>query len=563
MKTVHRQEKKRPIASSCGGPDKIDGDHDGRDKKKRGKMTKKRIKKRKKVIQKITVSKTEDGSGNGSRCRELGFATTSCDDNPDDRAPSLMDSIFYSDKSNSEKYSSSSSSLSLFDNPIIAPVKVKKPTRTKKVTRIEATKDYTNNGMKRDTDGDFRHDVRRTLKNRKYRSERHLLRKALDFPGVFDNEEQKEENGFVIIDDESERTKETADAVRAHGLCVIRNVVGGEDDKTRHPLDGVLQAAKILQVKLKEALENRNIHHCTEMFRFREASSRCKGRTDVVFDMFKDESMADIRQMILRNPKVYPVIKNLLGGVPDCGSDEESNEDVKLIYAGLILSHPGSCEQPWHQDGPRLFPELRQQQSALLQASLPPYAVNVFWPLEDESIVRGPTEFLPGSHKWTSPDDRLRLLMVNDKDVDENECHSTDDAILLPVLKRGDVLIYDYRVCHRGTANLYNRVESSNGSANANSATFSTTSMMMKKKKKVKNDKRGNNDAISTCSSTASPATHTNNSNDNGNVKGKNNDVGTRRILYLMFARPWFTDHVNFDNTESAESLFEIKSTKT
>mmetsp|Transcript_28157 Transcript_28157/g.32378 ORF Transcript_28157/g.32378 Transcript_28157/m.32378 type:complete len:479 (-) Transcript_28157:585-2021(-) len=477
-------------------------------------MTKKRIKKRKKVIQKTTVLTDEY-----------------------DKASSLIDSIFYSEKSNSEKKSTSSSSLSLFDNPIMVPLKVNKPT---------TTKNDINNGMKRGIDGDSRHDARRALKNRKYRSERHLFRKALDFPGVFDNEEQKEENGFVLIADEYERTKETADAVRDHGFCVIRNVVGGENDKTRHPLDVVLPAAKILQGKLKEALDNRGIDHCTDMFRFREASSRCKGRTDVVFDMFKDESMADIRQTILRNPKVYPVIKNLLG-VPDCGSDDESNEDIKLIYAGLILSHPGSCEQPWHQDGPKLFPELRQQQSTLLQASLPPYAVNVFLPLEDESIVRGPTEFLPGSHKWSSPDDRLRT--VNDKDGDENGCDSTDDAaIIAPLLKRGDALIYDYRVCHRGTANLFDRVELSNGSA-------AITSMMMKKKKKLRNDKRGNNGAISTC--ICNTATHTNDSN--GSVKGENIDIGTRRILYLLFARPWFTDHVNFDFTESAESLFEIK----
>lgn len=31
---------------------------------------------------------------------------------------------------------------------------------------------------------------------------------------------------------------------------------------------------------------------------------------------------------------------------------------------------------------------------------LPPYAVNVFYPLVDLAAENGPTEFAPGSHMW-------------------------------------------------------------------------------------------------------------------------------------------------------------------
>lgn len=59
------------------------------------------------------------------------------------------------------------------------------------------------------------------------------------------------------------------------------------------------------------------------------------------------------------------------------------------------------------------------------------------------------------------------------------------NSAIAPILRQGEALIYDYRVCHRGTRNL--------------SATK------------------------------------------------------TRTMLYLMYARPWFKEHLNFGK----ESLFE------
>ncbi|VEU34086.1 unnamed protein product [Pseudo-nitzschia multistriata] len=461
------------------------------------------------------------------------------------KSSSLMDSIFNSDNSTFVANKTSSSTAALFDSTATetAPTKIYHQPFPQQLPERKTTPKTDNNANNEcDDDADL---IRKTLHNRKIRSEhRPLMRKALDFPGVFHNEEADEGNGFFLLDDENERAKETADAVRDHGLCIIRKAIDPTDSSTdggSHPLrDVVLPAAKALQRKLNKALKARNIHHSSETFRFREAASRCRGRTDVVFDEFeKDESMIDISRQILRNKKVYPVIKNLLGAAS--GNDGDSDEDVKLVYAGLIFSYPNSCDQPWHQDGTPLFPELPRNQSSLLQASLPPYALNVFLPLEDEdgSIEKGPTEFLPNSHKWESPDERLRMANLSSGDaVEENvgngdddddegsdrsdeddEGNSDDEAIIAPVLKCGDALIYDYRVCHRGTANLFGKFRSMIGSE--------ATSKKKKKKKK----KREQND--------------------------EDDVTGTRRILYLMYARPWFTDHVNFDYTKSAESLFD------
>jgi ectoine hydroxylase-related dioxygenase (phytanoyl-CoA dioxygenase family) len=172
-------------------------------------------------------------------------------------------------------------------------------------------------------------------------------------------------------------------------------------------------------------------------------------------------------------------------------------------------------------------------------------------PLEDEdgSTEKGPTELLPGSHKWTSPDERLRSIIENtndevdedeeesdtgdasvssDDDDDDDDIISDDKSIIAPVLKQGDALIYDYRVCHRGTANLFGKLEAATNNSAATNTDADTIPARTKhgKKKKARKDSE--------------------------------NDVGgTRRILYLMYARPWFTDHVNFDYTKNAKSLWD------
>lgn len=169
-------------------------------------------------------------------------------------------------------------------------------------------------------------------------------------------------------------------------------------------------------------------------------------------------------------------------------------ESAKLVYAGLILSFPGSAKQPWHQDGHPLFPELLDAEEPL--ADLPPYALNVFIPLTPIESALGPTEFWVASHKESSLKRVQQVLASqpnNDNDDDDDDeifpSLTNDDAptgVVAPTLNKGDILIYDYRICHRGTENV------------------STTAV--------------------------------------------------RPMLYLMYARPWFAEHVNFGSTELMES---------
>lgn len=116
-------------------------------------------------------------------------------------------------------------------------------------------------------------------------------------------------------------------------------------------------------------------------FRYEEVASRCPGRIDSRYRMDR-APFNDPR--VIANPVLLPIIKSMLGG---------ENGGATLVYAGLIFSFPGSTDQPWHMDGEALFPEQ-------LRTDLPPYACNVFIPLEDVTDELGPTEFIPGTHTY-------------------------------------------------------------------------------------------------------------------------------------------------------------------
>lgn len=204
-------------------------------------------------------------------------------------------------------------------------------------------------------------------------------------------------------------------------------------------------------------------------FCYHEVASRCLGRLDIRHGM--DKPPFCIPQ-VLQNPWLMPLIQSILG------------DSAKLVYCGLILSFPGSLDQPWHQDGHPLFPEQLLEKDGDKLTDLPPYALNVFVPLAPIDSSQGPTEFWVGSHKessWKMVQDTLSSsTMTSTTGVDFPNLRDTDEptGMVGPTLSQGDVLIYDYRTCHRGTKNV--------------------------------------------SASTIRP------------------------MLYLMYARPWFAEHVNF-----------------
>ncbi|CAK0879250.1 unnamed protein product [Prorocentrum cordatum] len=96
--------------------------------------------------------------------------------------------------------------------------------------------------------------------------------------------------------------------------------------------------------------------------------------------------------------------------------------------AGCVVSEPGAPAQDFHQDG------------------MEPGLVNAFMPLVPVVASNGPTEFRPGSH---------RSAWDLDSGSDGGCAADSDEErpAVAPEVGRGDLLLFDYRVFHRGLAN--------------------------------------------------------------------------------------------------------------
>lgn len=236
--------------------------------------------------------------------------------------------------------------------------------------------------------------------------------------------------------------------LRTYGLVVIKQFVPSSGTTTIR--DTMLQDSEERRETICSALERRGLTYNAAVndqstIRFQQVAVRCKGRMDVRrphTDLSSHHPLSDTG--------LDTIMEHVLYGGPD--------NSPKLVYSGYIYSWPESTDQPWHQDGAPLFP---------IHVDVPCYAVNVFFNLSTPSLESGPTEFRVYSHA-----------------MDPRHVSQQDDAmpIVSPVLEAGDLLLYDYRLCHRGVSNI--------------------------------------------------------------------TDTTVRKVLYLLYARPWFREHLNF-GTES------------
>ncbi|CAB9501809.1 Phytanoyl-CoA dioxygenase (PhyH) [Seminavis robusta] len=247
--------------------------------------------------------------------------------------------------------------------------------------------------------------------------------------------------------------QEISSVVKLCGLAVVQNAIDPSI------LDSLAHEADATRTKICQALKARELSwndssNNEKTVRFYELAVRCQGRMDVRYNNSDNKKEPFWKNHSLLNS----IVSHLLYG------GESQELQPQLVYAGWIFSFPDSKDQPWHQDGIPLFP------STETVIALPTYAINVFIPLDDATLETGPTEFVPFSHRQT-PAQAM-------EHIEKSDNNDSDNNLVNPLPRRGDILIYDYRICHRGTANL--------------------------DKKKV------------------------------------------RTVLYLMYARPWFREHVNF-----------------
>lgn len=208
------------------------------------------------------------------------------------------------------------------------------------------------------------------------------------------------------------------------GCCVIPNVLPSKFiSKSREKTLSDLSYLENSMQKLKQqAISQENSHLLSRVARndFREIIDRDGGRRDVRFQLDRYPFTAS---GLVYNSIVYPFIQKLL-----CCDDPGKKEGVNLLYAGIMWALPSSSKekqthQKWHADGGHLFHH----------AHLPPHCINVFYPLVDITPENGPTEVLPGTHvsSYVGNSEKIPLCC-----------------------KAGDAVIFDYRLQHRGNANL-------------------------------------------------------------------------------------------------------------
>eukprot|EP00980_Cylindrotheca_fusiformis_P000003 scaffold1_cov108-Cylindrotheca_fusiformis.AAC.3 len=96
------------------------------------------------------------------------------------------------------------------------------------------------------------------------------------------------------------------------------------------------------------------------------------------------------------------------------------NNDAHVAASGFLINQPGSTNQIWHRDGPNEG------------------LINVFCPLVDLTPDMGPTQVWSKTH-------------LDDNGADTSDPESLQ---LAPLMKRGQILLMDYRTYHRGLGNF-------------------------------------------------------------------------------------------------------------
>ncbi len=208
---------------------------------------------------------------------------------------------------------------------------------------------------------------------------------------------------------------------------------------------------------------------------------------------------------------------------PDNISNNNNNiisNEYYLCNFSLLISTPGSPTQSWHADGGHTS----------LTTHLPCHVFNVFIPLIDVPLSMGPTEFRPGSHVYTRDLIRMMLLAKIKKRLRKT---------VVPELKCGEALLFDYRILHRGRANLSDRdgevIQQDEDDDNLSDGNDGD---------KIQDDEEEDDDVVR------------GNQADRHVTVGEDNTTSTgtkschhgrdRPVLVMTFARRWYVDVCNF-----------------
>ena len=215
--------------------------------------------------------------------------------------------------------------------------------------------------------------------------------------------EQKELSGLSV--------SAAAAMLRDHGVVHLKGAL---------PLDVVDGCAEAVTASFErccDELKERKIRQL-DAFAFAELAHRSKLR----FDMQLATSATALPDALMASPPWTPLLHKILG------------DDCIDLFQGAVIAQPGAADQQPHMDGGHLY----QGTHGYEQAQNPAHCINAFVPLVDVTEESGPTEFWPGSHVL----ERAQAAFAG-----------ASPSVSLAG-QRGDVILFDYRVVHRGRGNV-------------------------------------------------------------------------------------------------------------
>eukprot|EP00938_MAST-03A_sp_MAST-3A-sp1_P002676 g2676.t1 len=127
-------------------------------------------------------------------------------------------------------------------------------------------------------------------------------------------------------------------------------------------------------------------------------------------------------------------------------NEESENDNVERAFSGIVVSNPGSPDQYWHADS------LHEERS-----HRPANVLNVLVATDSIPVLKGPTEFIPGSHIMTNHYSNERvdsnIVYQNETNTPESIGMSSGGAFTMALPARSAV-IFDDRILHRGLGNM-------------------------------------------------------------------------------------------------------------
>ena len=212
---------------------------------------------------------------------------------------------------------------------------------------------------------------------------------------------------------------QAAKFLKQNGVCILLT----KEDDILHT--NVKKAADSRLEELKRRIRNRGMDPEGQEdgpFRFTEVVCRDEGglRYDMPvpwknnYDLgtpltpMESQAISDFHHQI--ETTVQPVLNVLW-------NNKDDDDTFHAVSSGFLINQPGSLHQGWHRDGPKEG------------------MMNVFCPLIDLKAELGPTEVWSSTH------------------TDETSKQKEESNKVAPLLKRGQLLLMDYRTLHRGLGN--------------------------------------------------------------------------------------------------------------